>query len=90
MSYNLIWVHTIYNHGSCVSSFTIADASCCLVGVNRLCAPNQTPCQNRTAYGFWDEFHPTEAVSHIIALSSYDGSNPDLNYPMDIKRLVQS
>lgn len=70
--------------------FTVANASCCSTGsrTNGLCVPNQTPCQNRTTYVFWDQFHPTEAANRIIAINSYNGSNPALTYPVDIKHLV--
>ena len=76
---------------SCVSGFTVANASCCpSLGTNGLCIPNQTPCQNRITYVFWDQFHPTEAANRIIAINSYNGSNRTLTYPMDIKDLVRS
>ncbi|KAG5033207.1 hypothetical protein JHK85_017189 [Glycine max] len=71
--------------------FTVANASCCpSLGTNGLCIPNQTPCQNRTTYVFWDQFHPTEAANRIIIINSYNGSNPAPTYPMDIKHLVWS
>ncbi|RZB75464.1 GDSL esterase/lipase, partial [Glycine soja] len=74
---------------SCVSGFTVANASCCPSSrTNGLCIPNQTPCENRTTYVFWDQFHPTEAANRIIAINSYNGSDPALTYPMDIKHLV--
>ena len=76
---------------SCGSGFTVANASCCpSLGTNGLCIPNQTPCQNRTTYVFWDQFHPTEAANRIIIINSYNGSNPAPTYPMDIKHLVWS
>ncbi|KAL5130907.1 GDSL esterase/lipase [Glycine soja] len=71
--------------------FIVANASCCpSSGTNGLCIPNQTPCENRTTYVFWDQFHPTEAANRIIAINSYNGSDPALTYPMDIKHLVQT
>ncbi|XP_006582781.1 GDSL esterase/lipase At1g29670 [Glycine max] len=71
--------------------FTVANASCCpSLGTNGLCIPNQTLCQNRTTYLFWDQFHPTKAANQIIAINSYNGSNSALTYPMDIKHLVRS
>ncbi|XP_028193165.1 GDSL esterase/lipase At1g29670-like [Glycine soja] len=71
--------------------FTVANASCCPSSrTNGLCIPNQTPCENRTTYVFWDQFHPTEAANRIIAINSYNGSDPALTYPMDIKHLVQT
>ncbi|CAJ1978886.1 unnamed protein product [Sphenostylis stenocarpa] len=73
-----------------LDSFSVVDASCCSSGTNGLCVPNETPCQNRTTYMFWDEFHPTEAANRIIAMNSYNASNPAFTYPMDIKHLVQS
>ena len=76
---------------SCVLGFTVANASCCpSLGTNGLCIPNQTPCQNRTTYVFWDQFHPTKAANQIIVINSYNGSNSALTYPMDIKHLVRS
>ncbi|KAK7342394.1 hypothetical protein VNO80_25345 [Phaseolus coccineus] len=70
--------------------FTVSNASCCPSGTNGFCVPNETPCENRTTYVFWDQFHPTESVNQIVAISSYNGSNPAFTYPMDITHLVQS
>ena len=93
--YNRRWSTNVksvfFSSGSCVSGFTVANASCCPSSrTNGLCIPNQTPCENRTTYVFWDQFHPTEAANRIIAINSYNGSDPALTYPMDIKHLVQT
>lgn len=78
-------------NGSCVSGFTVTNASCCqTTGMNVLCDPNQTPCQNRNQYVFWDRFGFTEAFNRFIAFLAYNGSNPDFVYPVSIKTLVQS
>ncbi|RDX73102.1 GDSL esterase/lipase, partial [Mucuna pruriens] len=70
--------------------FTNVNTPCCPSGENGQCIRNKKPCENRKANVFWDEFHTTEAVNRLVALSSYNGSDPSFTYPIDIKRLVQS
>ncbi|KAK7245599.1 hypothetical protein RIF29_40446 [Crotalaria pallida] len=70
--------------------FTVTSASCCPTRADGQCAPNQTPCQNRNQYVFYDQFHPTEAVNLFTAIGSYNASNPAFTYPVDIKHLVRS
>ncbi|XP_020205645.1 GDSL esterase/lipase At1g29670-like isoform X2 [Cajanus cajan] len=52
--------------------FTVVDAPCCPSGENGQCIPNETPCQNSTAYVFWDEFHTTQAVNRYTAIGLYN------------------
>ncbi|KAK7245597.1 hypothetical protein RIF29_40444 [Crotalaria pallida] len=68
--------------------FTVSSASCCTTRADGQCAPNQTPCQNRNQYVFWDQFHPTDAVNLVTAIGSYNASNQAFTYPVDIKHLV--
>nr|AFK46716.1 unknown [Lotus japonicus] len=70
--------------------FKVLNASCCKTGAHGLCIRDQTPCQNRNEYIFWDEFHPTKAANIFTAFASYNASNPAFTYPIDIKHLVQS
>ncbi|KAG2395900.1 hypothetical protein LR48_Vigan09g227500 [Vigna angularis] len=70
--------------------FTVTNASCCPTGTDLLCDPNQTPCQNRNQYVFWDKFVFTEAFNRFLALLAYNGSNRDFVYPVNISTLVQS
>ncbi|KAK1554221.1 hypothetical protein Q3G72_009476 [Acer saccharum] len=69
--------------------FTVTNTGCCGVGRNNgqiTCLPQQTPCQNRRQYVFWDAFHPTEAANAVLGRRSYSGSDC---YPMDIQQLAQ-
>ncbi|KAI9198629.1 hypothetical protein LWI28_019355 [Acer negundo] len=69
--------------------FTVTNTGCCGVGRNNgqiTCLPQQTPCQNRKQYVFWDAFHPTEAANAVLGRRSYSGSDC---YPIDIKQLAQ-
>ncbi|KAK4858916.1 hypothetical protein QYF36_023788 [Acer negundo] len=69
--------------------FTVTNTGCCGVGRNNgqiTCLPQQTPCQNRKQYVFWDAFHPTEAANAVLGRRSYSGSDC---YPIDIQQLAQ-
>ncbi|KAJ1704221.1 hypothetical protein LUZ63_004000 [Rhynchospora breviuscula] len=71
--------------------FTVTNKSCCGVGPNNgliTCLPNQTPCQNRTTYLFWDSFHPTEALNMFFAIKSYNSTSPSDIYPENIQQLA--
>lgn len=76
-------------YGPWISGFLVSNAACCPSGLLGGCIPDQRPCDNRSEYVFWDEFHPTEAWNLFPALTSFDASsNPSFTYPMDIKHLV--
>ena len=50
--------------------FTNSDSPCCSFGQIRpafTCTPASILCQDRTKYIFWDEFHPTDSASELIA-----------------------
>ncbi|KAK7245598.1 hypothetical protein RIF29_40445 [Crotalaria pallida] len=68
--------------------FNVSAAGCCSTRTDGQCVPDETPCQNRNEYVFFDEFHPTEAVNMLTAMASYNAPNSDFAYPMDIKHLV--
>jgi len=54
------------------------------------CIRDSIPCTNRNEYIFYDGTHPTSAANNISATILYDStSNPEVTYPMDIKRLAQ-
>ncbi|KAI4295345.1 hypothetical protein L6164_035399 [Bauhinia variegata] len=72
-----------------LSGFTEINDECCPVRGDGQCVPNETPCQNRRQYVFYDGFHPTEAANEITATSSYNASNPLYTYPMDINHVLQ-
>ncbi|XP_059669421.1 GDSL esterase/lipase At1g29670-like [Cornus florida] len=72
--------------------FRVTNAGCCGVGRNNgevTCLPQQTPCQNRNEYIFWDAFHPTDAANVIVGRRSYTAASPSDAYPYDIRRLAQ-
>lgn len=72
-----------------ISGFTVSDVGCCTVNDGGLCYLDQTPCQNRTEYVFWDAFHPTEAYNVITANRTYSAYDPADSYPMDVSQLVE-
>jgi len=54
------------------------------------CIRDSIPCMNRNEYVFYDGIHPTSAANNIIASLVYDStSNPEVTYPIDIKRLAE-
>ncbi|KAJ1426855.1 SGNH hydrolase superfamily [Sesbania bispinosa] len=69
--------------------FTVTNTSCCPTS-DGFCIRDATPCQNRNEYVYYDGIHPTDAANRITAIRSYNASNPNYTYPMDIKQLVQS
>ncbi|KAK7315532.1 hypothetical protein VNO77_34083 [Canavalia gladiata] len=69
---------------------TDTTSPCCPINANGFCIPNETPCQNRDQYVYYDGIHYSDAVNRLIAMNSYDTSNPSQTYPMDIKHLVES
>lgn len=71
------------------AGFMVTNSGCCPIDYYGQCAPNQTSCQDRTKYVFWDSFHPTEEANKIVARRSYIAGNPYDAYPMDISHLVQ-
>ncbi|XP_076888558.1 GDSL esterase/lipase At5g55050-like [Bidens hawaiensis] len=65
--------------------------ACC--GIGKLyaegpCLPNSTYCSNRSDHLFWDLYHPTETVSHILADLIYNGSRQFM-FPMNAANLVR-
>ena len=72
------------------NGFKVVDASCCKLIADAACIRNQNPCENRNEYVFWDGFHPTMAANQVIALNSYNSSDPNIMYPTNIQKLVQS
>ncbi|KAI5447606.1 hypothetical protein KIW84_015170 [Lathyrus oleraceus] len=75
---------------SSLNRFKVSNAACCRLIFNSMCAPNETPCENRDEYVFWDGFHPTSAANELMALRSYNSSNPQFIYPMNVQQLIQS
>ncbi|CAH9091479.1 unnamed protein product [Cuscuta europaea] len=68
--------------------FIVKDMGCCGIAKQITCLPFSIPCPDRTKYIFWDAFHPTEAVNHILANNAYSGP-PSLCYPMNLQQLAQ-
>ncbi|KAF5472383.1 hypothetical protein F2P56_009105 [Juglans regia] len=70
------------------AAFNVTTVGCCEVEeLTGLCIPNQTPCQNRSEYAFWDSFHPSEAANLISAIGAYSVIFPSEFYTRD-KSLV--
>ncbi|KAI5384834.1 hypothetical protein KIW84_071714 [Lathyrus oleraceus] len=63
--------------------------TCCKVGSNGQCIPNEEPCQNRNLHPFFDEFHPSEVVNKVLANMAYNAPVPAFAHPMDISHLVK-
>ncbi|KAF1881898.1 hypothetical protein Lal_00038540 [Lupinus albus] len=70
------------------SGLKVLNAGCCSTRTDGQCVPDETPCMNKNEYMFWDQFHTTEASNLLTAIVSYNASNTDFTYPMDIKHLV--
>ncbi|KAJ1283068.1 hypothetical protein BS78_03G099800 [Paspalum vaginatum] len=71
--------------------FTVLDRGCCGVGRNNgqiTCLPLQRPCDDRSAYMFWDAFHPTEAANKIYAAKAFGSNSTAEVYPMNIRQLA--
>lgn len=69
----------------------VFNIACCGGGKNNgeiTCLPLQIPCQNRSAYYFWDRFHPSEAVNRIVGSRYYAAQSSSDAYPMDIRSLA--
>jgi len=76
-------------HIPCVSGFEVPEAPCCQPGLSGLCIPDETPCNDRNAYVFWDAFHPSEAWNLLNAITNYNSTSTSaFTYPMDIEHLV--
>nr|AFK46568.1 unknown [Lotus japonicus] len=69
--------------------FTVTEKVCCPTNKDGVCNPDQTPCQNRNEYVFWDGIHSTEAANLVTATISYSTSNTAIAHPTNIKKLVQ-
>ncbi|WJX51468.1 hypothetical protein P8452_37663 [Trifolium repens] len=71
--------------------FTISDKACCGFGRNKAqinCLPMANPCPNRDQYMFWDPFHPTQAVSKIMASKAFNGP-PSVCHPINVLQMAQ-
>ncbi|XP_019430525.1 PREDICTED: GDSL esterase/lipase At1g29670-like [Lupinus angustifolius] len=84
----LIFINSTAKSTGDLSGFKVLNAGCCSTRTDGQCVPDKTPCVNKNEYVFWDQFHPTEASSLHTAIASYNASNTDLTYPMDINHLV--
>ncbi|PNX79053.1 GDSL esterase/lipase [Trifolium pratense] len=71
--------------------FTVSDAACCGFGRNKAqinCLPMTNICPNRDQYVFWDPFHPTQAVSKIMANKAFNGP-PSVCHPINVIQMAQ-
>lgn len=76
-----------------ISGFKVTNTSCCRINLILwlpLCVRDETPCENRDEYLYWDGFHPTQRANRLIALSAYNGSDPSYTHPITISQLVRS
>ncbi|XP_030547340.1 GDSL esterase/lipase At1g29660-like [Rhodamnia argentea] len=62
--------------------------ACCPMAQTGTCVPNSMPCPDRSAYAFFDGFHPTEVVNQGVAGRAYRATSPTDTYPTDISHLV--
>ncbi|KAG0472463.1 hypothetical protein HPP92_017009 [Vanilla planifolia] len=68
---------------------TEVKTACCGLGelnAKVACTPISAHCGSRNSYLFWDFYHPTEAVSRILAAEIFEGSAP-LVYPVNVREL---
>ncbi|KAK7315526.1 hypothetical protein VNO77_34077 [Canavalia gladiata] len=83
-------IYAIFQTFGKSNGFTDTTTPCCPSNANGFCIPNQTPCKNRDQYVYYDGIHASDAANRLIAINSYNASNPSYTYPMDIKHLIQS
>ncbi|KAJ4849982.1 hypothetical protein Tsubulata_004877, partial [Turnera subulata] len=70
------------------AGFKVSYPGCCQIrDKDGQCLPSGTSCNNRKEYLFWDAFHPTEALSKILAARTYKAFQSSDCYPVDISRL---
>ncbi|KAG2410323.1 GDSL esterase/lipase [Vigna angularis] len=63
--------------------------SCCKVGSNGLCIPNEKPCKNRNVRPFFDSYHPSDFANEANTAIAYNDVSTKAAYPMDISHLVK-
>ncbi|KAF6146773.1 hypothetical protein GIB67_007487 [Kingdonia uniflora] len=72
--------------------FEVIDSSCCKTygrfGGVAPCGLQSTYCPNRSKYFFWDPFHPSEAVSSLIAKRLLDGNSEEI-FPLNLRQVIQ-
>ncbi|CAN1329533.1 GDSL esterase/lipase At5g45670 [Linum perenne] len=64
-------------------------SGCCKSREDGQCEADQTPCDNRSEYVFWDSFHPTEASNKVTAARTYKSFTPSDSDPFDIHTLAK-
>ncbi|CAN1329534.1 GDSL esterase/lipase At5g45670 [Linum perenne] len=75
---------------SVFSGLRVTNRGCCGVGRNNgQITSDQTPCDNRSEYVFWDSFHPTEASNKVTAARTYKSFTPSDSDPFDIHTLAK-
>ncbi|KAK5772459.1 GDSL esterase/lipase At5g55050-like [Gossypium arboreum] len=70
--------------------FKEVRAACCGLGELRAkipCLPFSSYCPNRADHVFWDLYHPTEAMSRIVADTVFDGPS-EYCVPMNVRQLI--
>lgn len=72
------------------AGFETSKEACCGQGPNNglgLCTPQSNLCSNRSAYAFWDPFHPTERANGFIVQQMMIGSTKYMN-PMNLSTIM--
>ncbi|KAI4327806.1 hypothetical protein L6164_020224 [Bauhinia variegata] len=62
-------------------------SSPCCGNLTSACTPDSEVCQNRNAFMFWDQMHPTQRVSELAAESLFIGGE-DIVAPINFARLI--
>ncbi|KAG8472467.1 hypothetical protein CXB51_034275 [Gossypium anomalum] len=73
-----------------LTGFKEVRAACCGLGELRAkipCLPFSSYCPNRADHVFWDLYHPTEAMSRIVADTVFDGPS-EYCVPMNVRQLI--
>ena len=73
------------------TDFTVLDTACCGEGQFGASGCNFSAplCPSRSNHLFWDNYHPTEAVSQIAAKIIF-GGNGTFVHPVNVQQLVAS
>lgn len=74
----------------CNVGFEYGNVSCCgsgLFAAEAPCIPTTPYCEERSAYVFWDRFHPSDRCNDLVANLIVSGSFPDV-HPFNLLQLA--
>jgi hypothetical protein len=72
-------------------TFTVLDTACCgggQFGAEYGCNFSAPLCPNRSNHLFWDDYHPTEALSQLAAKIIFGDPSRLYVHPINVQQLV--